>query len=152
MTEDRDEVRVHLIEQWMSKGDYDLSVAALIMESMPDATEAIGFHLQQAAEKYLKAFLTLMDQQPPHTHDLQALRSLVALIDADLAEQVQPLGALNPFAVIYRYPGDAPNVDRDHLEELRTETARLRDTVVTRIAAAGEKTDGESTVDEGGAP
>ena len=35
--------------------------------------EIVGFHCQQAAEKYLKAFLTHSRIEFPRTHDLKAL-------------------------------------------------------------------------------
>jgi HEPN domain-containing protein len=57
------------------------------------------FHAQQAAEKYLKGLLALMEQPIPRTHNLEELQQLciglvppLQLTDIDLAE-------LTPYAV-----------------------------------------------------
>jgi len=42
----------------------------------PVPTEAIAFHCQQAAEKYLKGALVILGEEPPYTHDLDELCAL----------------------------------------------------------------------------
>jgi HEPN domain-containing protein len=56
-----------------------------------------GFTAQQAVEKLLKAWIVLMDRQPPRVHDLADL--------ADLAQETLPpeLLELQVFAVEARY-------------------------------------------------
>ena len=66
-------------------------------------TDAIfGFHAQQAAEKLLKAWLSLLGIKFERTHDL--LR-LIRLLEAAGQPTVglEELVELNPFAVQYRY-------------------------------------------------
>ncbi|MFP4250222.1 MAG: HEPN domain-containing protein [Armatimonadota bacterium] len=135
MTGRPDRVRRELALGWLQKGDMDYAVAQTLMKSMPQAAGAIGFHLQQAAEKHLKAFLTLTGKQPPRTHDLQELRSMVAPLDRRLAEQTGAVAALNPFAVVYRYPGPEPTASSDELEALGRGVRHLRETVAARIDA-----------------
>jgi hypothetical protein len=52
-----DAIRRELVAQWLARAEEDLGVARhLLAERLPYYT-AIGFHAQQAAEKYVKAFL-----------------------------------------------------------------------------------------------
>lgn len=80
----------------------DLKVSGIIAEASEPEPEAIGFHLQQATEKALKAWLAYRGIISPKVHDLSLLLS--ALEDA--REEVSPfisLVELNPFAVQFRY-------------------------------------------------
>ena len=61
-------------DDWRFLADRDLSVAVHLAENMrPVPTEAIAFHCQQAAEKYLKGALVILGEEPPYTHDLDEL-------------------------------------------------------------------------------
>ncbi|MCU0914781.1 MAG: HEPN domain-containing protein [Planctomycetes bacterium] len=77
--------------------------SALILAQAPDPPmESAGFHLQQAVEKSLKAWLALKGVDYPKTHDL----SLLFLLLEDARENIEPfwhLLGLNPFAVQFRY-------------------------------------------------
>ncbi len=77
------------------------------------ADEAIGFHLQQAAEKAVKAWITRLGRPYPHTHDLATLLDLLRRNGRDI-DLFSGLIDLNPFAVIYRYdelPDDLGDFD-----------------------------------------
>jgi HEPN domain-containing protein len=66
------------------------------------AEEIFGFHVQQAAEKALKAWLALEEVVYPKTHDLSRLLTLLEELGAD-AGQYQDLIEYNPYAVQLRY-------------------------------------------------
>jgi HEPN domain-containing protein len=82
--------------------------AALILARADDPqTDAADFHLQQAVEKALKAWLALRGIDYPKTHDLNPLLGLLE----DQDENIEPFWTLlkqNPFAVQFRYelPGE----------------------------------------------
>jgi HEPN domain-containing protein len=76
----------------------------------------IGFHPQQAAEKFLKAFLVHHQIEFPKTHDLMQLLELVALIDKPLAISLNEAIELNPYGVEVRYPGDVPTMNFEDAE------------------------------------
>ena len=76
------------------------------LENMLDAQafpgEIFGFHAQQAAEKTLKAWLILLDQEYPLKHNI---RQLVLLLEK-AGINIEPLWKfveLNAFAVQFRY-------------------------------------------------
>lgn len=77
--------------------------------------ESFGFHVQQAAEKALKAWLALLGETYPLTHSIEILLDL--LDDRDAAvETFRSLIDYTPYAVEFRYVGvdpDAEPIDRE---------------------------------------
>jgi HEPN domain-containing protein len=63
------------------------------------------FHCQQAAEKYLKAFLTWKQTPFRKTHELRELGSLCGEADPSLIAVLEPACALSAYAWRFRYPG-----------------------------------------------
>ena len=77
--------------------------------------ESFEFHVQQAAEKALKAWLALLGEMYPLTHSIETLLDLVD----DRGAAVEPFRSLidyTPYAVEFRYVGadpDAESIDRE---------------------------------------
>ena len=57
-----------LVRGWVGKAESDLTAMRASAEA--GASDAACFHAQQAAEKYLKAYLAQRDCLIPQTHDL----------------------------------------------------------------------------------
>lgn len=91
-------------EQWISKAEEDFSVVLQLLELESPAKGIIGFHCQQAAEKFLKAFLVYHEIDFPKTHNLEYLIELCSHIDPGFSE-INLLN-LTDFGVEMRYPGD----------------------------------------------
>jgi len=104
----------------LAENDYQ---AAMILAHAEDPqTDAAGFHLQQAVEKSLKAWLALKGIDYPRTHDLNPLLGLLE----DQDENIEPfwtLLELNPFAVQFRY--ELPGEDFSNFEQLAQLTKQL---------------------------
>ena len=94
---------------------------------------AIGFHAQQAAEKYLKAFLTWHQVEFPKTHDLGVLLELVATADSALAASLNPISALNPYSVELRYPGDAPELSQSEAQDALKWARKTADAILAAL-------------------
>jgi HEPN domain-containing protein len=62
-----------------------------------------GFHAQQAVEKALKAWLSLLDVAYPRIHGLGELFDLLEDHGAAAAEGFRHLQSLTPFGVQFRY-------------------------------------------------
>ena len=58
-------MNLETVRAWIQKAESDLKVAKDQMKEPNPATDAICFHSQQCAEKYLKAFLFFMANQYP---------------------------------------------------------------------------------------
>lgn len=71
------------------------------------ADEIFGFHVQQAAEKLLKAWLALLGETYPLSHDLAALLDMLAARGVDTA-RFDGLVDYTRFAVRLRYAGADP--------------------------------------------
>ncbi len=66
--------------------------------------EVFGFHVQQAAEKGLKAWIAFLGGTYPLTHDLADLMDVLVENGAN-PESHRPLVAFTPYAVTFRYEG-----------------------------------------------
>jgi len=69
----------------------------------------VGFHAQQAAEKYLKAVLSAHDIPFRRTHDLAELLDILADHNLLPPPHADFLDELNPYAVEARYGLTAPS-------------------------------------------
>ena len=113
----REQIIAELVNEWLEKASQDLGVAGFLLAEGTSFFSAIGFHAQQAVEKYLKGFLVRHQVEFRKTHDLAVLLDLVASVDENLAYTLSNVTALNPFGVEARYPGDMPLVTRDEALE-----------------------------------
>jgi HEPN domain-containing protein len=92
------------VQEWTKKGDNDLASAQFLMYMRPVPLEVIGFHCQQAVEKYLKAYLVLKGVEPEKTHDLGLLLERCSTFDAGFSTLAESCAFLTDFAVEMRYP------------------------------------------------
>jgi HEPN domain-containing protein len=101
-----------LTNEWVEKaeGDFQTAQREFRVRKAPNY-DAVCFHAQQCAEKYLKAFLQYHNAYYPKTHDLTYLVSLCSAIDAGFRFLVGQLAPLDSFAVNVRYPGDTATKD-----------------------------------------
>jgi HEPN domain-containing protein len=94
-----------LVKEWLLLADHDLGAAKIIFERLPDYKEIVGFHCQQAVEKYLKGLLTHIEIEFNKSHDLIYPVDLVnkngEIIGYQLKEKTK---VLSSFAVNIRYP------------------------------------------------
>jgi len=89
----------------------------------------IGFHCQQAAEKYFKAFLTWQQIEFPKTHDLSLLFGLISTAAPSLTESLNEVAILNPYGVEIRYPGDVPEITAEEAEEAVELAEKVRELI-----------------------
>ena len=77
------------------------------VQGMRDAelfpTETFGFHVQQAVEKSLRAWLCIVGATYPKIHDLDELDALLNDAGQDLPEEFEPLLTYTDFATTFRY-------------------------------------------------
>lgn len=87
----------------LRKARQDVVVVARAVDDEEIADEIVGFHVQQAGEKCLKAVLCARGISYRRTHDLQELYDLLADAEVALPDAVRELVTWSPFAVAYRY-------------------------------------------------
>lgn len=122
-----------LVREWLDKADADYEVATSLFRSKKKKkiNYIIGFHCQQAIEKYLKALLLCHKTDFPKIHDLIKLLNLIKTKDPFLNGIKNELNILNPFAVWLRYPGE--DINSEDLKEVIQTTKRLREILQKRI-------------------
>jgi HEPN domain-containing protein len=79
------------------------------------STEIFGFHVQQAVEKALKAWLCCLGVSFPRTHDLDELGALLEEAGQEIPESIYALLEFTDFAVAFRYeafPDLGGDIDR----------------------------------------
>jgi HEPN domain-containing protein len=111
----------------LRKAASDLAVARDIAPNPDHLDDAVGFHVQQAVEKSLKAMLALEELPIPRTHDLTFLVEL--LVEHGIAPPAPVSRAewLSPWAVSTRYEDIDDTLDREQaiqLASLAVEWAR----------------------------
>ena len=99
------------------------------------ADAIFGFHVQQATEKLLKAWLSLNGTAFSRTHDLRLLLELVADQDEKDIASFQDLEDLTDYGVQFRYdaPFDLEPLDRATLISRVQDLHRL---VTLRLSSA----------------
>ena len=115
----------------------DVEALRVMRGSDEVSDEIFGFHVQQAAEKALKARIALLGGTYPLTHNIEGLLDFLVDRGVDI-EIFRTLVEYTPYAVEFRYQGidsDTDPIDRDNalalvealLEEVRADLAEERD-------------------------
>ena len=97
----------------LQKAREDLSAARVLVATEDQADHVIGFHLQQAIEKALKAILALRAIEIPRTHDLAYLTELLGNLEIEVPATVASSDWLTPWGVLFRYDDNPDGLDRD---------------------------------------
>ena len=94
--------------EWIEKaeGDFLVALRELRVRRKPNY-DAVCFHTQQCAEKYLKAILIDNNVAFRKIHDLVALLDDVVPVAPLLEPYRESLDLLTDYAVTFRYPGDS---------------------------------------------
>jgi HEPN domain-containing protein len=94
--------QLDLARGWLQKADSDLFNARTIAATS-GPYDTCCFHVQQAIEKSLKAFLAFHGQAIPRTHDLEVLEQICSTIEPFPELQSLDLAGLSDYAVQLRY-------------------------------------------------
>jgi HEPN domain-containing protein len=116
--------------EWLRRASKDLRAAELCATELP--AESL-FHCQQAAEKFLKAFLTWNQSAFRKTHELRELAMMCVQVDPALESSLEPTIALSQYAWRFRYPGAPYEPDADEAERGRVLAEQVREQIGSRI-------------------
>ena len=108
-----------ITSEWVMKAEGDILTAQREMKAAPANYDAVCFHAQQCAEKYIKARLVEEGIEFPKTHDLGALLNQLLPIEPGWDFWRESLARLTALAVEVRYPGLFMDA-RDASEALQT--------------------------------
>jgi HEPN domain-containing protein len=119
---------------WMKIGEKDIKRARRLLD-MGDA-EGAGFHLQQALEKYLKAYLLSRGWKLRRIHDLETLINEAVVIDASFEEYRVACRKITQYYIEERYPVAASSELTD--KEVR-ESLAVAERLIVKIKASIQK-------------
>lgn len=118
-----------LTQEWVDKAEGDFATATREMRARQAPNyDAVCFHAQQCAEKYLKACLQEAEIAFARTHDLVTLLSLLEPVEPTWVALRPMLRLLNQFAIDVRYPGTSATREmaREALRHCRTVRSLVR--------------------------
>jgi HEPN domain-containing protein len=105
--------------EWVSKAEGDFATAEReVGVTVNPNYDAVCFHAQQCAEKYLKARLQEAGVPFGKTHDLPTLLNLALAVERTWGALLGDMQTLSTYAVAYRYPGGGSASDEDAEEAL----------------------------------
>jgi len=102
-----------IVKEWIEKAKEDYGFACVGLERT-DYFAQVCFHFQQAAEKYLKAFIVANKLEFRAVHNLLELLEICRQNEPNIEELEQACRFLNPFYIDTRYPISWPShYDKD---------------------------------------
>jgi HEPN domain-containing protein len=124
--------------QWTARAGRDLALARRVAGEFP--AESL-FHCQQAAEKWLKAFLTWHQVAFRKTHELRELGRACCQIDGTLADLLEPAYLLSSYAWRFRYPGAPYEPTEEEANEAIALAEGARAAILARLPEGTSKAD-----------
>jgi HEPN domain-containing protein len=95
------------VAEWVAKADGDFITAGRELRARKSPNyDAVCFHAQQCAEKYLKAALQEKGKRIPKIHFLLELLGLILKLDTSYEFLKADLEVLEDYSIRFRYPGD----------------------------------------------
>jgi HEPN domain-containing protein len=124
-----------IAKEWLEKTEEDYGFACAGIEGTSYFAQ-ICFHFQQAAEKYLKAFIVAHKLEFRAVHNLLELLEICKQNEPGIEELQKACYFLNPFYIDTRYPVHWPShYDKDTALEAKEMTEKIRDWVKRYINA-----------------
>jgi len=131
----RDETIKDLVDKWIKKAENDLVTAERQLSFEDPIAQTACFHCQQAAEKYLKAFLVHHQIYFTKTHKIMELLDLCATVDPSFPDELQDADNLTDYAVEIRYPDVWLEPTREDAKEAFDTAKKVREFVLEKLKA-----------------
>lgn len=117
---------IDISRQWAAKAQNDLLNADNNLKADNIPFDTVCFHCQQAAEKFLKAYLVAKGKPYPVSHDLLLILEKILPIDSGAETLRDDLALLMPYAVEIRYPDDWFMPTEEDTKEAREAVEHVR--------------------------
>jgi HEPN domain-containing protein len=122
--------KADVVRGWLRKAHNDM--LALDASLNAGAYDAASFHAQQAAEKYLKAYLIDAGIEYAFTHNLAKLVQLCADVDPSFSPLLPVVEPLTPYAVETRYDYEFWP-DETVAQDARASAMTVKDFVLSKL-------------------
>ncbi len=115
-----------IVKEWIEKAEEDFSFASSSLK-FENYFAQICFHFQQAAEKYLKAFIIANELEFRPVHNLLELLEISRQKEPKIEEIEEDCRYLNPFYIDTRYPVHWPTYyDKEIALKARNSAERIK--------------------------
>ena len=127
---------VDKVRYWAELSDYDLDTAQAMLETRRFLY--VGFMCHQVIEKILKAYWSMVLEEPPlKIHHLSRLAAKSGLIDDLSEEQMDFIDSLEPLNIEARYPSYKEQLMKvltpEYCKELLDKTKALQSWIKDRL-------------------
>ncbi|TSC87985.1 MAG: hypothetical protein G01um101416_300 [Microgenomates group bacterium Gr01-1014_16] len=131
-----------VVWEWLYKADQDFGFAKTTFESEQPYYDQICFMFQQAAEKYLKAFVVGRKLKFTKTHDLVELLEICSAGDEKLRVLRPKCDFLDGFYIEPRYPDEKFVVTtKDQAKEALVAAEAVQVEIRKKLGVSGEVTE-----------
>ena len=96
--------KIDFIREWVYEGNNDLGLAEFVIENNGKYYDLVCFHCQQAAEKYLKAYIIYLQLYYRKVHDLTYLLNVIKRKKEIPKKLIKKAEMLEEYAIDSRYP------------------------------------------------
>lgn len=120
------------VTDWISRADEDIKTSEILLREGA-MSNTICFHTQQAAEKYLKAFLASNEKHIRKIHDLVFILSACVKVDKSFNKLLEDAKYLDRFYIVARYPADTPEFTAEEAQKAFAAANRIKDFVMKRV-------------------
>ena len=128
-----DKAKIDEIRQWVRKAQNDLGSAKRLSSGQEVFPDTAVYHCQQAAEKVLKAYLTLTDVPFAKIHDLSALVDECLKSDKAFEQLRDAAEVLTPYGTAFRYPGEVLEPEASDVQEAITLAESVVNFIIQKI-------------------
>ncbi|MEM5821001.1 MAG: HEPN domain-containing protein [Candidatus Aenigmatarchaeota archaeon] len=126
---------IDVTKRWIAKADKDLNRARILLDYRD--FEGSLFNSQQAAEKFLKAFLVFHNKPIKKTHNIKELIKECSLIDKEFLKLYElRTEILFPLGVKIRYPIDVI-VSEEEAKEAIEIAEKVKEFVIKKLKEKG---------------
>ncbi len=119
-------------KEWLTKAEEDEEAGRKLLENGGPFGLAC-FHFQQMVEKLLKGLLIFHEKEPPRTHDLVDLETVLKDLEPNIENYTKELDLLNSYYIETRYPGDFPEIFADETRQAFEAAKQLKAFLLSRI-------------------
>jgi len=126
-----------IVREWIDKAEEDFGFAVMNLKEGNAFFAQICFHFQQAAEKYLKAFVVSRELEFRKVHDLDLLRRICQKADPSFDQLQDACLFLAAYYVETRYPVHWPTrFSREEARKASEATETIRSLVREKLGLA----------------
>jgi len=123
-----------IVNEWLQKANNDFCFAEANLNNKNEFFEQICFHFQQAAEKYLKAYIISNNLTFNKVHDLIHLLKTCTAQESTFSQLKEDCITLNAAYIETRYPVHWPtNYNHETANQAYTAAKRIAEMVLDQL-------------------